>query len=296
MNRWIWPVTLENWKALLLNNLWSVDTEIKKKRVAKDDFIIFYVKGTGSFKGIFKIISDWYHADKPIWPDEIAESKIKTLYHCKLEPILIGDAVYNELIPSLSFVKNKDGLASYFYLQGNVVGPGNHGQPINENDYELIKNKMQEPVQYPEREQEKNTTEHQEVISKLLEIGSALGFESSNDDEDIYVAKGSKVDLVWKAKIANIGQIQYVFEVQSKGAIKSAIDNLMQAMNNQFVKKVIAVSDKKQLEQIKEHITQMKVIAEHSKSMFVYVDFNTIDKVYATLPALNDFKTLLQLS
>lgn len=296
MNRWIWPVTLENWNTVASKNIWSVDTEIKKKRVAKDDFIIFYVKGTGSFKGIFKIITDWYPADKPIWPDEIAENKIKTLYHIKLEPILLGDAVYNELIPSLSFVKNKDSHAAYFYLQGQVVGPGNHGQPIDEKDYEIIKNKMQEPAKFVGKDEDKNTNEHEEIISKLLEIGPMIGFESYNDDEHITVAKGSKVDLVWQTKIANIGQLQYVFEVQSKGSIKSLINNLIQAMNNQFVKKVIAVSDKKQLEQIKEQITQMKAITEHSKSMFVYVDFNTIDKVYATLPALNDFKTLLQLS
>lgn len=295
MNRWIWPVTLENWNTVASKNIWSADTEIKKKRVAKDDFIIFYVKGTGSFKGIFKVISDWYPADKPIWQDEIAENKIKALYHIKLDPIIIGDAVYNELIPSLSFVKNKDSHVAYFYLQGHVVGPANHGQPIDENDYELIKNKMKEPVQAAGRDEDKNVNEHKDMITKLFEIGPLLGFESYDDDEHITVAKGSKVDLVWLTKIANIGQIQYVFEVQSKGSIKSLINNLIQAMNNQFVKKVIAVSDRKQLEQIREQISQMKAITEHSKAMFVYVDFDTVEKVYATLPALNDFKTRLQL-
>src|SRR2546426_11088233 len=153
MDRWIWPVNLENWNAVARNNIWSVDTEIKKKRVAKDDFIIFYVKGTGSFKGIFKIVSDWYDADKPIWPDEIAENKIKTLYHCRLEPIVIGDAGYNELVPLLSFAKNKT--YPELYLQAHVTGPGNYGQSIDEDDYELIKNKMKGPAKIVEKDHEK---------------------------------------------------------------------------------------------------------------------------------------------
>ena len=294
MNRWIWSVTRENWINVKQNNIWATSHEIRTKRMTKDDYMVFYVKGTGYFRGIFKVVSDWYNATKPIWADEITENKIKYPFQCKLEPVLIGDAVYNELVPNLSFVKNKSNPGSY--LQTHPIGPANHSQPINENDFELIKNKMKEPIEIIENDEEKDVTEHEDIITKLLEIGPALGFESHYDEEHITVAKGSKVDLVWETKIANVGLIQYVFEVQSKGSIKSLINNLIQAMNSQQVKKIIAVSDKKQLGQIKDHISQMKAITEHSKSMFVYVDFDTVNKVYATLPALNDFKTLLQLS
>ena len=43
------------------------------------DIIIFYIKKKGSkslggkFVGAFKVTSEWYHEEKPLWPDEIRE-------------------------------------------------------------------------------------------------------------------------------------------------------------------------------------------------------------------------------
>jgi len=48
--------------------------------MTKDDYMVFYVKGTGYFRGIFKVVSDWYNATKPIWADEITENKNKKFY------------------------------------------------------------------------------------------------------------------------------------------------------------------------------------------------------------------------
>lgn len=292
LNIWVWPVTQENWETVKAKNIWAVDRELRIKRVTKGDLIIFYVKGTGSFKGVYRVASGWYNAKEPMWSDEVDE--VKYPYQCKLESIAQGDAVFNELVPSLSFVRNKAMPA--IFLQAHAVGPANHGKPIDEQDYELIMSKMKEPSEAIEGVEEEEGLEHEDIITKLQDIGTTLGFEPYIDKEHTHVAKGSDVDLVWETKIANIGLIKYVFEVQSGGSKKSLITNLIQSINSPLVKKVIAVSDKEQLDKIREQITQMRALSESSKSMFVYLDVNDVNKAYAVLPIINSFKSLLQLS
>lgn len=52
--------------------------------------------------------------------------------------------------------------------------------------------------------------DHDEIRDKLVQIGLWLGFEALYEHK---IAKGAKVDVVWKAKIANLGTVAYVFEV-----------------------------------------------------------------------------------
>jgi len=49
------------------------------------------------------------------------------------------------------------------------------------------------------------------------------------------VARGAQVDAVWQARIANLGVVTYVFEVQRHGSIDSLILNLQRAQNNPTV-------------------------------------------------------------
>lgn len=293
MQKWIWPVTPENWKVVLSKNIWAVKIKSKTTKVSKDDLIIFYVKGTGSFKGIFKVTSDWYESTTKEWEDEINQNKIIYPFQCKLEPIIIGDAVFNELIPTLSITKDKT--VPQVVLRGTVAGPANNAQPIPESDFSLIQEKMKEPSK-PIVAPKENQTEHEDIIEKLADIGSALGFDPHSDQEYTLVAKGSKVDLVWETKVANIGTFWYVFEVQSKGSIKSLIQNLIQSINNPTVKKIIAVSDKQQLEKIKEEVNQMMALTNSSKAMFVYLDVEHVKNFSKILPEFNSFKEKLHLS
>lgn len=91
---------------------------------------------------------------------------------------------------------------------------------------------------------------HNEIRDKLAEIGEWLGFKTSIETK---VADGSVVDTIWQAIIGNMGTVIYVFEVQTKGSIDSAILNLLKSLNNPAVQGVVAVSDGKQLEKIKKH-------------------------------------------
>ena len=88
---------------------------------------------------------------------------------------------------------------------------------------------------------------HKEIIEKLVAIGTLLGFEA---ESEVTVAKGARLDAVWKVNIGNMGRVMYCFEVQSHGSIDSLILNLQKASNNKSVQRLIAVSDKKQLEKI----------------------------------------------
>jgi hypothetical protein len=49
------------------------------------------------------------------------------------------------------------------------------------------------------------------------------------------------------------GAVIYVFEEQTKGRIDSLIVNLLKPLNNPAVQGVVAVSDSKQLEKVKDH-------------------------------------------
>ena len=91
--------------------------------------------------------------------------------------------------------------------------------------------------------------DHDEVRDKLAEIGAWLGFSTETEKPISY---GARVDVTWRASIGNLGVVTYVFEVQKGGSIDSLILNLEKAKGNATVQKVVAVSDAKQLERIRE--------------------------------------------
>lgn len=103
-----------------------------------------------------------------------------------------------------------------------------------------------------EKELERTSSDfiHNDIRDKIRNIGQWLGFEANIERK---VASGSKVDTIWESTIGNMGRVIYVFEVQTKGSIDSLIINLLKSLNNPAVQGVVAVSDKKQLERIKEH-------------------------------------------
>ncbi len=140
-------------------------------------------------------------------------------------------------------------------------------------------------------ELEKDTSDfiHNDVRDKIRNIGRWLGFESNIERK---VAAGSKVDTVWESTIGNMGRVIYVFEVQTKGSIDSLIVNLLKSLNNPAVQGVVAVSDKKQLEKIKDHaegVTGLRdklklwdyqeVLDVHEKLEYVNESINKLDLV-----------------
>lgn len=127
--------------------------------------------------------------------------------------------------------------------------------------------------------------DHDEVRDFIKEIGVQLGFET---DTEKSIAHGAKVDVIWRAKIANLGVVTYVFEVHKKGSIDSLILNLQRALNNPTVQKIIAVSDKIQLEKIREEI---KTLPENFRKTLTFWEVSdairTHEKLSEVIQSIN---------
>ena len=93
-----------------------------------------------------------------------------------------------------------------------------------------------------------------ERIVKAMKEGTSLGFDA---DKEASIARGARVDVVWSAKIGNLGIMKYIFEVHLKGSIDSLILNLQKAKKNPQVQKVVVVSTPSQIEKIREEIREV---------------------------------------
>jgi len=93
--------------------------------------------------------------------------------------------------------------------------------------------------------------DHDEMIDQLIAIGQWLGFEVHKEKK---IARGATVDAVWQARIANLGVVTYVFEVQRHGSIDSLILNLQRAQNNPSVQRLIVGALPNDIDKIKKEI------------------------------------------
>jgi hypothetical protein len=127
--------------------------------------------------------------------------------------------------------------------------------------------------------------DHDEIRDFISEIGNWLGFETETEKT---IGHGARVDTVWRAQIANLGVVNYVFEVHKSGSIDSLIVNLQKSKRNPTVQKIIAVSDEEQLERIKKEITGLPEEFVRSLSYWDVVD------VIKTHKNLSDVITSIQ--
>jgi hypothetical protein len=130
---------------------------------------------------------------------------------------------------------------------------------------------------------EKDTSDfiHNDIRDKIRNVGQWLGFEANIERK---VAAGSKVDTVWESTIGNMGRIIYVFEVQTRGSIDSLIVNLLKSLNNPAVQGVVAVSDKNQLEKIKNHAEGVQGLRDKLKLW----DYEEVLSVHENLEYVNE--------
>lgn len=96
--------------------------------------------------------------------------------------------------------------------------------------------------------------DHDEIVDKLVSIGQWMGFVA---EKEKCIAKGAKVDVVWQARIANLGIVTYVFEVQRGGSIDSLILNLQKARKNPSVQKVVVVANTRNLGQVRAEVSEL---------------------------------------
>lgn len=148
----------------------------------------------------------------------------------------------------------------------------------------------QEPeVRQPPRVQTRALSKHDELCDKIAEIGSWLGFEVESEK---LIATGAKIDVIWRAKIANLGAVSYAFEVQDRGSIDSLIVNLQRAQINPTVQKLIVISDEEQISKIKEEI---KTMPESFRKACIFWESLDVDKTHLSLEQVSSSITKLGL-
>ncbi len=96
--------------------------------------------------------------------------------------------------------------------------------------------------------------DHDEIIDHLVAIGQWLGFQA---EKEKLVARGARVDAVWQARIANLGVVTDVFEVQRKGSVDSLVLNLQKAQNNPSVQRLIVVANSANIDHVRQEIATL---------------------------------------
>jgi predicted RNA-binding protein len=293
VDHWIWSVSAGNWEIVRERNVNATYSKYASGKVHRGDILVFYVKGSGAFLGSFKIVGDWYETKELLWPDEIAAKEKLYPHECKLERIRIGEATVSDLIPRLSFIGNKAFYGNY--LRGSHGGPANFSRSISAQDYEIILENMTEPsTKSPIVEELAEETEgHEDIVAAILEIGTMMGLESSDDREDTQVAKGAVLDAVWKLRVAGFAELRYAFELQRKGSIDSLVRNLERAARNPSVRGlVIVASNEHELERIKDEAYDMM---EDLGDRVSLITVNELKKAYEHFKATEDFREKLRL-
>ncbi len=133
------------------------------------------------------------------------------------------------------------------------------------------------PTVTPPKPEAQNQFDHDEIGDHLRDIGLWLGFQADTKQK---ISHGAEVDVLWRAQIGNLGVVTYVFEVQKSGSIDSLILNLQKSRANPTVQKVVAVSDTKQLEQIRKETTGLPAEFRDALALMSVSDVETI---YANL-------------
>lgn len=141
MQYWLWSAFEESWEVVRNRQVWATRDSRVCDMIKKGDVFIFYVKGTLCFKGIFKVVSDWYETKELVWDEEIRQNKKRAPYQIDIQPILLGEANYKDLASKLKFIEKKHN--PHGYLMGTRGGPANYRKPLEESDYRLIFEEMQ---------------------------------------------------------------------------------------------------------------------------------------------------------
>ena len=131
--------------------------------------------------------------------------------------------------------------------------------------------------------------DHDEVRDLIAGLGAKLGFDT---ETEVNIAHGARVDVVWRARIANLGIVTYVFEVHRSGSIDSLILNLQKALNAPTVQKVVAVSDEKQLRTIEK---ECEGLPEPFRRVLRFWDVQDVIRVAQAMEQVMDSITRLGL-
>lgn len=127
--------------------------------------------------------------------------------------------------------------------------------------------------------------EHDAVIDQVLELGDGLGFEVQ---KEFYVTQGSRIDAIWRSRIANLGTLKYAFEIHRRGSRDSAVLNLQRVKRDPSIQKVIIVSTEAELEKFRGEISSLEESFRNSVGYF------KVDDLQEALDHLGAMKDILK--
>lgn len=132
--------------------------------------------------------------------------------------------------------------------------------------------------------------DHDEVGELIASIGENLGFSAEQRRK---IAKGSQLDVYWSAKVGNMGEIAYAFEVQKSGSIDSLIINLQRARNDPKVQRIVVVSTESGLQSIRDEI---ETLQGDFRRYLAYLDVRDVIRAAQMLRDVNEILQGLRLS
>ncbi len=245
-DHWIFSVSRANWDTVQKKNLWGLrqkDSEWSK-RIKKGDILIFAVTGTSPviLSGAYRVAGEWFTDTEKLWPDEIERNETLYPIRVNIEPVQIGSAQFDILVPRLNFVRKKERKSRYTYLRGT---PANLRRPIPLEDYETILGELRNSPGPPElpvppSRHPKSATgpDHDGVRNMIREIGEMEGRVSEVE----YQMDGWRLDVAWK-RIAT-GIPSHAFEVQIGGNFYEALAKLKHAYDKWNSKPVLVTTEK----------------------------------------------------
>jgi len=107
---WLCITNEENWSVVKVRRVWGVSERYRRviEAVRPGDYLVFYVMPK-RIMGVFKAVSKPFESRERVFPWRGAGGREVYPYRVKLEPVVLAERplMFNELVPKLSFVKNK---------------------------------------------------------------------------------------------------------------------------------------------------------------------------------------------
>ena len=68
-NCWVWATDENSWEIIKNKNIWASRRAGISDQIHSKDKVIFYVKKTHEFKGIYEFVDEWYDSDNIAWAE-----------------------------------------------------------------------------------------------------------------------------------------------------------------------------------------------------------------------------------
>ncbi len=130
---------------------------------------------------------------------------------------------------------------------------------------------------------------HDEIGELLALIGANLGFDATTKKK---IVKGTILDVYWSARVGNMGEIAYAFEVQKSGSIDSLIVNLQRARNDPKVQRIVVVSTESGLQEVR---SEIETLQGDFKRYLAYIDVTDVTRAAQLLNEVNELLRDLRL-